>query len=42
MPNIAIPSRNMNEDDPLEDFTHRQITLDGVTKRCMWRAMGRR
>jgi dienelactone hydrolase len=25
--------RNMNEDDPLDDFTHRDVTLDGVTKR---------
>ncbi len=25
-------SRNLNEDDPLEDFTRRDITLDGVTK----------
>ena len=27
-----MPKRNMNEDDPLEDFDPRQITLDGVTK----------
>ena len=27
-----MPTRNMNEDDPLEDFTARAITLDGVTK----------
>src|SRR5438034_11055994 len=24
--------RKMNEDDPLDDFEHRQITLDGTTK----------
>jgi dienelactone hydrolase len=28
-----MPSRHLNEDDPLEDFEPRQITLDGVTKR---------
>jgi dienelactone hydrolase len=27
-----MPKRNMNEDDPLEDFASREITLDGVTK----------
>jgi dienelactone hydrolase len=27
-----MTKRNMNEDDPLEDFDPRQITLDGVTK----------
>jgi dienelactone hydrolase len=27
-----MPQRNMNEDDPLEDFDHPEITLDGVTK----------
>lgn len=27
-----MPIRNMNEDDPLEDFEPRAITLDGVTK----------
>jgi dienelactone hydrolase len=27
-----MPSRNLNEDDPLDDFDHRQITLDAVTK----------
>ena len=27
-----MPQRNMHEDDPLEDFEHRTITLDGVTK----------
>jgi dienelactone hydrolase len=27
-----MPKRKMNEDDPLEDFEPRQITLDGVTK----------
>lgn len=27
-----MTKRNMNEDDPLEDFVHREITLDGVTK----------
>lgn len=25
-------SRNMNEDDPLDDFEHRRITLDGIGK----------
>jgi dienelactone hydrolase len=27
-----MPQRNMNEDDPLEDFNPREITLEGVTK----------
>jgi dienelactone hydrolase len=27
-----MPKRNMNEDDALEDFAYREITLDGVTK----------
>jgi dienelactone hydrolase len=27
-----MPKRNMNEDDPLQDFDPRRITLDGVTK----------
>ena len=27
-----MAKRNMNEDDPLEDFDPREITLDGVTK----------
>ncbi len=27
-----MPNRNLNEDDPLDDFGHRRITLDGVTK----------
>jgi dienelactone hydrolase len=27
-----MPKRNINEDDPLEDFDHREVTLDGVTK----------
>jgi dienelactone hydrolase len=27
-----LPKRNMSEDDPLEDFDPREITLDGVTK----------
>jgi len=29
---LATPQRNLNEDDPLDDFEHRLITLDGVTK----------
>ena len=28
-----MSARSMNEDDPLEDFARREITLDGVTKR---------
>src|SRR5438034_697999 len=28
-----MPSRNMKEDDPLEDFARREITLDGLAKR---------
>ena len=28
-----MPQRNMNADDPLEDFAAREITLDGATKR---------
>ena len=27
------PTRSMNEDDPLDDFTPRQITLDGIEKK---------
>jgi len=27
-----MPRQNMHEDDPLEDFDHREITLDGATK----------
>jgi dienelactone hydrolase len=27
-----MPERSMNEDDPLEDFDAREVTLDGVTK----------
>ncbi len=27
-----MPTRSMNEDDPLEDFVPREITLDGITK----------
>jgi dienelactone hydrolase len=27
-----MAKQNMNEDDPLEDFDHREITLEGVTK----------
>jgi len=29
----AVPARSMKEDDPLEDFARREITLDGVAKR---------
>jgi len=29
---MAMPTRSMKEDDPLEDFTRRKITLDGITK----------
>jgi len=28
----TVAKRNMNEDDPLEDFHHREITFDGVAK----------
>lgn|SRR5471032_1433722 len=28
----SMPNRSMKVDDPLEDFTLRRITLDGVTK----------
>ena len=27
-----MPERSMNEDDPLEDFDPREVTLDDVTK----------
>jgi hypothetical protein len=27
-----MPKRNMNEDDPLDDFDRREIDLDGTTK----------
>jgi dienelactone hydrolase len=29
----AAPTRNLNEDDPLDDFTSRPITLDGIEKK---------
>ena len=29
---MATPQRNLNEDDPLDDFEHRRITLNGATK----------
>jgi dienelactone hydrolase len=28
-----MPKRSMKQDDPLEDFKAREITLDGITKR---------
>jgi dienelactone hydrolase len=28
-----MPNRSMKQDDPLEDFAHRQIELDGIAKR---------
>jgi dienelactone hydrolase len=28
-----MPNRSMKQDDPLEDFTSREITLNDVTKR---------
>src|SRR5437763_12611334 len=28
-----MPNRSMKQDDPLEDFRHREIALDGVTKK---------
>ena len=28
-----MPKRSMKQDDPLEDLTSREITLDGVSKR---------
>lgn len=33
MPNITTPHRNMNEDDALEDFERRDVTLNGMTKK---------
>jgi hypothetical protein len=27
-----MAERSLKEDDPLEDFAHREITLDGVVK----------
>ena len=27
-----MPTRPLTEDDPLDDFEHRQVTLDGITK----------
>src|SRR2546423_15163326 len=27
-----MPTRPLNQDDPLDDFDHRQITLEGATK----------
>ena len=37
-----MPKRNMKQDDPLEDFTRREITLDGVTKVVHVAGAGRR
>jgi dienelactone hydrolase len=28
-----MPTRSLKQDDPLDDFSHREITLDGVAKR---------
>src|SRR5205823_2264643 len=28
----AMQSRQLDQDDPLDDFDHRQVTLDGITK----------
>jgi dienelactone hydrolase len=28
-----MPARSLKEDDPLEDFSRREITLDGIAKR---------
>ena len=36
-----MPKRTMNQDDPLDDFDPREITLDGVTRRCTWPAPDR-
>jgi hypothetical protein len=30
---VAMPTRSVKRDDPLEDFAHREITPDGVAKR---------
>jgi len=30
-----MSERNMNEDDPLDDFAHRRIELDGVTNKTV-------
>jgi hypothetical protein len=30
-----MPKRSMKQDDPLEDFARREITLDGVSK-CVY------
>jgi len=35
-----MPQRNMHEDDPLDDFEHREITLDGVAKRVYVAGVG--
>nr|WP_307579743.1 dienelactone hydrolase family protein [Variovorax paradoxus] len=34
------PIRSMNEDDPLDDFTPRQITLDGIEKKVYTAGQG--
>ena len=34
------PIRSMNEDDPLDDFTPRQITLDGIGKKVYTAGQG--
>ena len=34
------PTRSMNEDDPLDDFTPRQITLDGIGKKVYTAGQG--
>ncbi len=35
-----MPARSVKEDDPLEDFVRREITLDGVTKRVYVAGVG--
>jgi dienelactone hydrolase len=34
------PTRSLNEDDPLDDFTPRQITLDGIEKKVYLMGQG--
>ena len=35
-------TRPVNKDDALEDFAAREITLNGIAKKCLCREAGRR
>ncbi len=37
-----MPTRSMKHDDPLEDFTRRDVTFDGIGKAVYVAGAGRR